>query len=175
MLIFSIFGLPLLQFKILFGFFFGFWLGGISGWLLNFLAIAAHFVVTRYILYDFFSKKYGGRKYFKLIENSVKDNVFTKVAVLRTAYVVPNNLINFYFSLFTKKPKEYLLGTLVGLLPTDLIDAFIGASLRDLPGLFAHPQQIYILIGVFVLYLGFILIIQKKMFKKKTEPLDTVD
>ena len=166
MIVFSVFGLPLLQFKILFGFFFGFWFGGIVGWLANTLAIFAHLLVTRYILFDYYQKRQKDKKYFKFMEGAVKENTFLKVVILRTSYVVPNNLINFYFSLFSKRPMEYMLGTFVGLLPTDLIDAFIGASLRDLPGLFHDSNQLIITGVLLFAYSLVILYLQRKYFNK---------
>ncbi len=166
MILFSVFGLPLVQFKILFGFFFGFWLGGIAGWIANTIAIFAHFLLTRYILYDYYQGKHKDKRYYKFMEGVAKENTFMKVVILRTSYVVPNNLINFYFSLFTKRPLDYMLGTFIGLLPTDLIDAFIGASLRDINSLFSNPRQL-ILIGILlVLYVLLIVYIQRKYFRK---------
>ena len=167
MILFSVFGLPLLQFKILFGFFFGFWLGGITGWIANTIAIFAHLLVTRFVLYDYYQGKHKDKKYYKFMEGVAKENTFMKVVILRTSYVVPNNLINFYFSLFTKRPLDYMLGTFIGLLPTDLIDAFIGASLRDINGLFSRPRQLIIIGILLLLYVLLVVYIQRKYFRKK--------
>jgi uncharacterized membrane protein YdjX (TVP38/TMEM64 family) len=134
-------GLPVLYLSVALGFFMGYLPGLALAWVFNFLAVMASFYMVRSLYSAYFKKRYGRKKLIQRINNKISKYGFWTVAVTRSVYFIPTNIINFSFPLSKISTPQYVIGTMLGLIPESLINISTGYLLKHEMMLMHDPQQ----------------------------------
>lgn len=116
--------------KLLGGFFFGPFLGAIYNIAATIVACLVGFGLSRYAFKETFEKKYYHR--VKDIESKIEKNGFYYFLTLRVVMVVPYFLINISAGISRISFKDFLLSTLLGVVPSSLIYANGGNQLEKI-------------------------------------------
>lgn len=134
--------------------------GMTSGWAFGFplgLATMLTAIAGAVALNFFISRKIGGEKFNRLIEEKPKLNaihrtllfgnlwkVFVIIVLLRLSPATPFAATNFLISASGVSMRSYILGTIVGYLPRTSATVFVGSSLSQLN--FDQPTDSWLLI-----------------------------
>lgn len=137
----TITGLPVFYFGIAFGFFFPFIPALFFTWLFGLVSIIAIFLILRSVYASYFIEKYGTKKVIKKVNAKIEKHGFWTVAISRSIYIIPTNLINFVFPLSKISGRQYVLGTMAGLVPESLINVLTGLLLKQQLFLLTSAQQ----------------------------------
>ena len=139
--------------------------GPVIGTVLNLfgatIGAAFAFLITRHLIYDWFSKKRGA-KLNKLIAG-VDQRGWIFVAFLRLFPIVPFNLVNYGLAVTGIKFRLYLITTFIFLIPAEIIYTYFGYAGMDVlsnPGNFYRNGGI-ILSGLAILFLCIIKLIKR--------------
>lgn len=131
--------------------------GPVIGTMLNLIGAtsgaALSFLITRHLIYDWFSKK-RGEKLNKLIAG-VDEKGWMFVAFLRLFPIVPFNIVNYGLGVTGIKFRLYLIITFIFLIPAEIIYTYCGYAGMDAlskPGHFYRNGGI-ILSGLAILFL----------------------
>lgn len=129
---------------------------------------ALSFLVTRYLVYDWFTKRRGPR--LKKLIGGVEQKGWVFVAFVRLFPVIPFNLVNYGMGLTSIPFKLYLVTTAFFLIPAEIIYTYFGYAGRNA---LEHPSQFYksgalVLLGLAVLVLVIISLIKRKEQNKMT-------
>ena len=116
--------------KILGGFFFGPYLGAMYNIVATVFACALGFWISRYAFKEAFEKKYYKR--IKVIENKIEENGFYYFLTLRLIMIVPYFLINITAGISRVSFKDFLVSTLLGVIPASFIYANGGKKLEQI-------------------------------------------
>lgn len=178
-LISTLTGLPVLYLSVALGFFFPFFPGLALAWLINLLAVMATYFMVKGVYANYFKEKYGKRKAIQRINVRIKKYGFWTIALSRSIYFIPTNIINFSFPLSRISTKQYIFGTMIGLLPESFINVSSGYLLRHQLLLMNSSEQNILkigLIGVFLFLLvgGFLLFRYRRKHAKKDRINDIV-
>ncbi len=152
--------------------------GPVIGVLLNLIGAtigaAFSFLITRHLIYDWFSKKRGLRSN-KLI-SGVEKKGWIFIAFLRLFPVVPFNLVNYGLGLTNIPFRVYLTTTALFLIPAEIIYTYFGYAGRHV---LANPGQFYksgglCLLGLALLFLAITTLVKRreryKTFKNMFQP-----
>nr|WP_058466793.1 TVP38/TMEM64 family protein [Fluoribacter gormanii] len=129
--------------------------GPLFGTLLNLLGAtsgaAFSFLITRHLIYNWFSQR-KGEKLGKLI-SAVEKKGWVIVAFLRLVPIIPFNIVNYGLGITTIKFRPYLLTTFIFLIPAEIIYTYLGYA-----GMGLLKQEVFyknrvILMSVLVLLL----------------------
>ena len=143
--------------------------GPLIGTILNLLGAtsgaAFAFLITRHLVYDWFSSK-RGEKIDKII-SGVDQRGWMFVALLRLFPIIPFNLVNYGLGVTGIRFRLYLITTFIFLIPAEIIYTYFGYAGMDAliqPGHF-YRNGSFLLAGIAILLLCII-----KLFKisKKT-------
>ncbi len=109
-----------------------FW-GTVVAMIGNILGAVLAFLVARYLLRNFV-KKTIFTKYPKILnyEKKLFENGFATVVFLRLVPLFPFNVLNLCLAVTEVKFKDYLFGTMVGIIPGTLAFVYFGESLKML-------------------------------------------
>jgi uncharacterized membrane protein YdjX (TVP38/TMEM64 family) len=110
-------------------------------WTMQLFAVMTTFFLIRRVYYVYFRKRYGEKKLIRRINKRIKKYGFWTVALTRGVYFIPTNIINFSFPLSRITTRQYLAGTMAGLVPECLINVSTGYLLRHQLLLMDEPQQ----------------------------------
>ncbi len=116
--------------KLLGGFFFGLYMGAIYNIAATILACLVGFSLSRYAFKEAFEKRYY--HHIKNIESKIEKNGFYYFLTLRFIMVVPYFLINISAGISRVSFKDFLLSTLLGVIPSSLIYANGGNKLEQI-------------------------------------------
>lgn len=154
--------------------------GPVNGVILNLigatLGAAFSFLITRYLVYDWFSQK-RGQRLNKLI-TEVEKKGWVCIAFLRLFPIVPFNLVNYGLGLTAIPFGIYLTTTALFLIPAEIIYTYFGYAGSHV---LANPGQFYkngglFLLSIALLFLAIITLIKRrersKLFKKMI-PIDS--
>jgi uncharacterized membrane protein YdjX (TVP38/TMEM64 family) len=140
--------------------------GPVTGTLLNLLGAiwgaALSFLITRYFMHDWFTKKCGNNM-TKLVEG-VNKNGWMFVAFLRLIPIVPFNLVNYGLGVTGIPFRLYLMITSIFLIPAEIIYTYFGYAGKDI---LTKPEQFYKSGGIIFLGLAVILVVIITVIKKK--------
>lgn len=172
-------GLPIFYFSMAMGFLMNFTPALLICLGVNLLSVLATFFMVRKAFTGYFREKYGQKKLIKRIEKRIKKYGLWTVVFSRGIYIIPTNVINFSFPLSSITPREYLLGTAIGLLPECLINVLAGYLLKHEMILLSAPETRgwqALLIGAFILVfiLSFVLLRLRQNKRKKFKALDQI-
>lgn len=126
------------------------------------IGAAFAFLITRHLIYDWFTSK-RGEKMNKLIAG-VDQKGWMFVAFLRLFPIVPFNLVNYGLGITGIKFRLYLITTFIFLIPAEIIYTYFGYAGMDAlsrPGHFYRNSGI-ILSGLAILFLAIIKLVKKK-------------
>lgn len=146
-------GLPVFYFSIAIGFFLNYLPALILAWSMNLIAILITFFMVKKVFSEVFLKKYGKRKNIEQINQRIMKYGLWTVAMSRGVYVLPTNIINFSFPLSKLPTKQYIVGTMIGLIPECLINITTGYLLKHQYLLLNSPQQNFVKIGIIGVFL----------------------
>lgn len=140
--------------------------GPVIGTILNLIGAtfgaAFSFLITRHLMYDWFSKK-RGEKLNKLIAG-VDQKGWVFVAFLRLFPIIPFNLVNYGLGVTGIKFRLYIITTFIFLIPAEIIYTYFGYAGMDA---LSRPDHFYrnggiILSGLGILLLGVIKLVKRK-------------
>ncbi|MDP3269048.1 MAG: TVP38/TMEM64 family protein [Legionella sp.] len=146
--------------------------GPIMGTIINLIGAtcgaALAFLITRHLIYDWFSTK-RGEKLNKLIAG-VDQKGWIFIALLRLFPIIPFNLVNYGLGVTGVSFRLYLIITLIFLIPSEIIYTYCGyAGMGALsnPGHF-HSNLALIFCGLAVLFFSVVTFIKSKVRLKKS-------
>lgn len=141
--------------------------GPITGVLINLLGAtlgaSLSFLITRHLLYDWFSKKRG--EHLNKLITGVEKKGWIFVALLRLIPIVPFNLVNYGLGLTAIPFRIYLSTTVLFLIPAEIIYTYCGHAGRDA---LANPAQFYRGSGLFLLIIALLVLAIIALIKRKT-------
>ena len=156
-LISTLTGLPVLYLGVALGFFIPYLPALALAWTIQLFAVMTTFFMVRRVYYAYFRKRYGEKKLIRRINMRIRKYRFWTVAVTRGVYFIPTNIINFSFPLSRITTRQYLVGTMTGLIPECLINVTTGYLLKHQLMLLDSPQQNLqkiVLIGTYLLLMA---------------------
>lgn len=140
--------------------------GPIIGTILNLIGAtfgaACAFLITRHLIYDWFSQK-KGKKLNKLIAG-VDQRGWFFVAILRLFPIIPFNLVNYGLGITGIQFRLYLITTFIFLIPAEIIYTYFGYAGFDA---LANPEQFYRNGGLILLGIGALFLLIMKLIKLK--------
>ncbi len=154
-------GLPVLYLGVALGFFLRYLPALIFAWAINLVAIMGTYWIVNKVYSDYFKERYGDKKFIRKINQRIEKYGFWTVAFSRSVYIIPTNIINFSFPLSKISTKDYLKGTMIGLIPEVLLNVSTGYMIRHGILLMGSPEQNLIKILViagFIILLGLLFI-----------------
>ncbi len=149
-------------FKLLGGFFFGFYLGAFFNITATFLACILGFLLSRYTFKNSFEKKYYHR--LKKVEDDIEHNGFYYLLSLRFIMIVPYFLTNILAGISRISFSKYVYSTAIGVIPASLMYANAGSKLEQI----SSPSELIsieiILAFTLIALLSLLPALHKKLF-----------
>lgn len=144
--------------------------GPVIGTLLNLVGAtsgaAFAFLITRHLLFDWFSKKESLR--LKRLIAGVDQKGWQFIALLRLFPIIPFNLVNYGLGITGIPFRLYLMTTFVFLIPPEIIYTYCGYAGMDV---LTNPDRIYKNGGLLlIIAIIFFLCLMKIMRRKKLRP-----
>lgn len=123
------------------GFLFGVWLGGASAWMGATVGATLIFLAARTAFGDLLRARAGS--WLEKLASGFRDNAFSYLLVLRLTPVAPFFIINVAPAFFDVKLRDYVLATLIGIIPGAFVYASVGAGLKAAlaAGATANPDE----------------------------------
>ena len=168
-------GLPIFYINLAMGFIISLTPALFISWGMNLISIMVSFYMVRTLFSDYFQEKYGKKKLIRRINKKIGKYGLWTVAFSRGIYIIPTNIINFSFPLSIIRPRAYLVGTSIGLIPECLITVLTGYLLKHQIALLSSSEPRSweaLIIGAFILLSAMILILlrirqnRRKKFKR---------
>jgi uncharacterized membrane protein YdjX (TVP38/TMEM64 family) len=110
------------------GFLFGTWMGGATAWIGASIGATLIFLAARTAFGDVLRAKAGG--WLDRLREGFRENAFSYLLVLRLTPVAPFFIVNVAPTFFDVKLRDYVLATLLGMIPGAFVYAAVGAGLR---------------------------------------------
>lgn len=148
------------------GYMYGFWLG----LLVIFIAVSTGSVVAFHVLRWFLPASY-----FETDNEDVLSNVrrivegkdgLTIIALSRLT-PVPHGLQNGMFALTNISIFKYMLGTVVGLLPTQILNTYFGTTLRSMKDVVSNDGESYMLFSFQIIVMVIVMIMVARIARSK--------
>jgi uncharacterized membrane protein YdjX (TVP38/TMEM64 family) len=140
--------------------------GPIIGTILNLIGAtfgaAFSFLITRHLIYDWFSKKRGERLNKLIAGVDQKGWVF--VAFLRLFPIIPFNIVNYGLGVTGIKFRLYIITTFIFLIPAEIIYTYFGYAGMDA---LSRPDHFYRNGGIILSGLGILFLCIIKLIKRK--------
>lgn len=153
------FFLPATPFTIAGGYLFGFAYGMVYSIIGTTLSAIITFIISRYLFRDYVKQRIRGR--FAKWDKDMENNGPLVVAILRVIPVVPLDIVGYIAGASGIKFKDFLAGTLIGILPGIFALTLLGSSLTRVDSTMFYVSLVVVIIvmGIPGLYRH---IIQKK-------------
>lgn len=136
------------------GILFGFWYGLLYTVLAGFISSFTTFYISRFLGKDFVDKILH-RKFLAKLEKydqKIAKNGFWTVTVLRMIPVMPFNVLNLLMGISRVSTRSYILGTLLGLAPSNVLAIYFGPIIFE----FVSNKIVALLLGTsFLVFLLF--------------------
>lgn len=140
--------------------------GPILGTILNLIGAtfgaAFSFLITRHLIYDWFSSK-RGKRLDKLIDG-VDQRGWMFVAFLRLFPIIPFNLVNYGLGITGIKFRLYIITTFIFLIPAEIIYTYCGYAGMDA---LSRPGHFYRNGGILLCVLALLFLGTIKLLKRK--------
>ena len=104
------------------------------------LGSIAAFILGRYFVRDWVSKKIAGNQKFAAIDRAVAYSGFKIVLLTRLSPLFPFNLLNYAFGITGVSLKDYAIAS-VGMLPATVLYVYIGSLASDLARIGSDDQS----------------------------------
>jgi uncharacterized membrane protein YdjX (TVP38/TMEM64 family) len=123
------------------GFLFGTWIGGTAAWIAATIGATLIFLAARTAFGDVLRARASG--WLTKLGEGFRNNAFNYLLVLRLTPVAPFFVVNLAPAFFNVKLRDYLLATLLGMIPGAFVYASVGAGLRAAleTGAAANPNE----------------------------------
>jgi len=123
-------GLPVFYIALAMGFLLHLGPALLLAWGVNLISVTATFFMVRMTFHDYFQEKIGKRKLISRINKRIRKYGLWTVVISRGIYILPTGLINYSFPLSRIRPRAYILGTAIGLVPECLINVLSGYLIK---------------------------------------------
>lgn len=110
------------------GFLFGTWLGGGAAWIGATIGATLIFLAARTAFGDVLRARAGS--WLEKLRDGFRDNAFSYLLVLRLTPVAPFFIVNVAPAFFNVKLRDYVLATMLGMIPGAFVYAAVGAGLH---------------------------------------------
>ncbi len=134
-------GLPVFYFSVALGFLLPFLPAIGLAWIINLVAVMITYIMVKKVFSASFRSRYGQKKMIRKINERIRKYGPWTVAMSRGIYIIPTNILNFSFPLSRITARQYLAGTMAGLVPECLVNTGTGYLLRHQFMLLSEPQQ----------------------------------
>ncbi len=114
------------------GFLYGVPLGFLVVWIGDLLGACIAFGIGRTVVREWVMRRMAGNEKFIALDEAVGEHGFKIVFLTRLSPVFPFGLLNYSFGASRVSCRQYVLGSLLGLIPGIVLYVYIGASLRSL-------------------------------------------
>jgi uncharacterized membrane protein YdjX (TVP38/TMEM64 family) len=114
------------------GFLFGLWVGSITAVVGSMLGACAAFLLGRTTIRRWVARRVARSGRFIAVDEAIGERGFQLVLLSRLSPVSPFILLNYAFGFTKVSFRQYLWGSLVGMLPGTILFVYIGAGLRSL-------------------------------------------
>jgi uncharacterized membrane protein YdjX (TVP38/TMEM64 family) len=123
------------------GFLFGTWLGGAAVWIAATVGATLIFLAARTAFGDALRARAGS--WLDRLSAGFRDNAFTYLLILRLTPVAPFFVVNVAPAFFNVKLRDYVLASLIGIIPGTFVYAAVGAGLKSAlaAGATTDPKQ----------------------------------
>lgn len=95
------------------------------------LGATSAFVVGRHLARDWVEQRIADSKRFGAIDRAVKKGGMKVVLLVRLSPIVPFNLLNYALGLTGVRPRNYVLGSWIGMLPGTLMYVYFGYAASE--------------------------------------------
>ncbi len=153
--------------------------GPFLGTVLNLLGAtsgaAFSFLITRHVIYDWFSHR-KGEKLSKLI-SAVEQKGWMIVALLRLVPIIPFNIVNYGLGMTAIKFRTYLITTFIFLIPAEIVYTYFGYAGMEVllkQGIFYKNSEILIAV-LALLLLCIIKLLHLNNFRSKHSEKKIID
>jgi uncharacterized membrane protein YdjX (TVP38/TMEM64 family) len=110
--------------------------------------MACSFYICRYTFYDCAHQRVDSVPYLKAIKSVIESNEKGfKIIFLSRLMPIPFGLANTLFSVTDVEFKKYLIASIIGLVPSQLILCYMGSMLKTMSG----NRRKYLLVNFFLL------------------------
>ncbi|MCX7711666.1 MAG: TVP38/TMEM64 family protein, partial [Clostridia bacterium] len=140
---------------------FGPLLGFIYSMISVFTSASLAYFISRYLGKDFVEKLLRGK--IQQLDEKAETHGFKIVLVMRLSSVFPFDVFNYALGLTKVKYKDFILGTIIGIIPETFSLTFMGSSLHS-----PKSGKFFIAVAMLLLTMG-VPLIYKKLKKKKEE------
>ncbi len=112
--------------------------------------------LARTVFRDFLDEKFANNRKFQALDRAVEVQGFRIVLWSRIAPFLSYNLLNYMYGISQVRFRDYLLGTWLGMLPSSLLLASLGASAKSIPAIIDNPVGVvmeypeWIVVGLFI-------------------------
>lgn len=110
------------------GFLFGTWAGGAAAWIAATIGATLIFLAARSAFGDALRARASG--WLAKLGDGFRSNAFNYLLVLRLTPIAPFFVVNLAPAFFNVKLRDYVLATLIGMIPGAFVYASVGAGLR---------------------------------------------
>ena len=107
---------------------YGLWWGTVWSVIGATLGAIAAFWLARYLMHDWFQKRFAQRPMFQKLNNALCKNGLSCVLFIRFSPISPFNVVNFALGLTPVEVRFYALGTLIGIIPGTLVYTWLGVT-----------------------------------------------
>ncbi len=107
---------------------YGLWWGAVWSVIGATLGAIAAFWLARYLLYDWFERRFHHQPLLKKLNSALCDKSLGCVLTIRFSPVSPFNLVNFALGLTPVPVSDYAAGTLIGIIPGTLAYTWLGVT-----------------------------------------------
>jgi uncharacterized membrane protein YdjX (TVP38/TMEM64 family) len=123
------------------GFLFGTLVGGAAAWIAATIGATLIFLAARSAFGDALRARAGG--WLAKLGDGFRDNAFNYLLVLRLTPIAPFFVVNLAPAFFNVQLRDYVLATLIGMIPGAFVYASVGAGLRAAleTGAAANPNE----------------------------------
>ncbi len=110
------------------GFLFGTWVGGAAAWIAATIGATLIFLAARSAFGDVLRARAGG--WVERLGAGLRKNAFNYLLVLRLTPIAPFFVVNLAPAFFNVSLRDYVLATLIGMIPGAFVYASVGSGLR---------------------------------------------
>jgi uncharacterized membrane protein YdjX (TVP38/TMEM64 family) len=110
------------------GLLFGAWLGGAAAWIGATIGASLIFLAARTAFGDALRARAGS--WLDRLSAGFRENAFSYLLILRLTPVAPFFIVNVAPAFFNVKLRDYLLATMIGIVPGTFVYAAVGAGLK---------------------------------------------
>jgi uncharacterized membrane protein YdjX (TVP38/TMEM64 family) len=113
------------------GFLFGVIKGFLVAWIATFFASTAAFLIARRLARPLVERRIANKPSFMAIDRAIRRKGFFVVLLTRLIMVLPFPALNYSHGLTDVRLRDYVLGTMIGMVPGILLFVYLGTLASD--------------------------------------------